>query len=155
MRSKSANKSKKGIGDLLSLVLIIGLSVTLAAIVGNWAIKYSQEFQPEKIAAPELYCDNVRISIEGDCYLQIKNRGSLRIEKLLVRTITKDGETKTDEIAGMMPNQVISIPSCSNGQAQEIEIIPKVKGEKETITCIEKTYIIREEILNKCVCSPQ
>ncbi len=147
MRKVRANK---GIGDLISLVLIIGLSITLAAIVANWAIKYSQGFEPEKIAAPELYCDNVGLSVEGDCYFQIKNKGSRKIDTFLVRA-TKNGETRIEEIAGMLPNQVITISACSYN-ADEIEIIPKVKGEKEIITCIEKAYIINKDILNKCVC---
>ena len=150
MTAMGSVHANKGIGDLISLVLIIGLSITLAAIVGNWAIKYSQRFEPEKIAAPELYCDNVGLSVEGDCYFQIKNKGSRKIDTLLIRA-TKAEETKIEEITGMLPNQLTTISACSYN-ADEIEIIPKVKGEKEIVTCIEKAYIINKDILSKCVC---
>ena len=48
---------------VIAWVLVIGFTITLAAVVRNWGIEQALEIDPEKITRSELYCDNVRLSI--------------------------------------------------------------------------------------------
>src|SRR3989338_1842940 len=54
-------KSKRGISPLLASVLLVALAITMAAIVSNFVINKTKEFNPEQIAEQSLFCDSVSL----------------------------------------------------------------------------------------------
>ena len=66
---------------MIAWVLLIGLSISLAALVTNWAINNASKFRPEDQANQDLYCNDVSISINSSCH--VKNSGVFGIDKLI------------------------------------------------------------------------
>ncbi|MAG50877.1 hypothetical protein CL621_04560 [archaeon] len=122
--------NKKAAASLIAWVLLVGLTVTLAGVVTNWAIKNARRFEPSKFAGPDIYCGDVAISLEvndGDKY--IKNRGSLIIKNF--RCIPEEGEPTTIENVNLKPMDEIPNPCEGTG-----EIIPGVESsEGEVVYC--------------------
>ena len=119
--------NKKAAASLIAWVLLVGLTVTLAGVVTNWAIKNARRFQPSKFAGPDIYCGDVAISLEDDDY--IKNRGSLIITNF--RCIPVEGEPTTIENVDLKPKEETSNPCTGTG-----EIIPGVESsEGEVVYC--------------------
>lgn len=150
---------KRGVSQLIAWVLLFGLTITLAALVGNWAIKQAKEFDPEKTVASDLYCDNVGVIVDGvNCpILTIKNKGSFNLHSVLVRVTDSSGATKNyDEIItpALPPDSISTYDITFNcpvlGPVTEIDILPRVKQGNEEITCDRMSYIIKGEALGNC-----
>ena len=89
------NMNKKGVSPLVSWVLIVAFSVTMAFIIIPAMIDNIKNNVPE----PDIkYCDDVRISVErvdkmiggGSLLIELSNEGSFSIQKLTVGRITLD-----------------------------------------------------------------
>ncbi len=74
---------RKGVETLIAWVLLIGLSISLAALVTNWAINNVNKFRPEDQANQDLYCGDVSISINSGC--EVKNTGVFGIDKIILQ----------------------------------------------------------------------
>ncbi len=111
---------KKAEASLIAWVLLVGLTVTLAGFVTNFAIKNARKFEPEKIAGPEMYCGDVKISLQNG---NIKNRGSLTIVSVYC-TPSKEDPIDFE----LKPGDNLRHP-CSSGD----EIIPGVESSKGVI----------------------
>lgn len=70
---------KKGVSPLLAAVLLVALAVTMAAIVSQFLIKKTQEFNPDQLAQQSLYCDSVSLgySVPDATKLGIYTDGSI------------------------------------------------------------------------------
>jgi len=114
---------KKADASLLSWVLLIGITISFAALVSNWAIKNAERFDPQDITAVELYCDDVAININSVC--TIKNTGSYDITRLIiVRDVAGTIEENLDP--PIIPNadrSLAGIYDCTTSMGNH-EIIP-------------------------------
>lgn len=54
-------KNKKGISPLLAAVLLLALTISMAAIVSNYIIKKTKEFNPDTIAEQSTFCESVTL----------------------------------------------------------------------------------------------
>jgi len=120
---------KRGEASLIAWVLLVGMAITVAGLVTGWAIRNAKRFQPEEIAGPELYCDNVAISLEeNEGVKYIKNRGLLVIKD--VYCIPESREPYPTE-TNLEPGKDMPNPCGTGG-----EIIPGVEDPgKEVVFC--------------------
>ena len=54
-------KKKRGISPLLASVLLVALAITMAALVSNFVIKKTKEFDPSKLAEQSTFCESVTL----------------------------------------------------------------------------------------------
>ena len=54
-------KNKRGISPLLAAVLLLALTISMAAVVSNYVIKKTKEFNPEKLTEESIYCESVSL----------------------------------------------------------------------------------------------
>ncbi|MBI2148539.1 hypothetical protein HYU23_02570 [Candidatus Woesearchaeota archaeon] len=68
---------KKGVSPLLAAVLLVALAVTMSAIVSNYVIKKTREFNPEQLAEQSIYCESVALgyTIQDSSKLAIYGQG--------------------------------------------------------------------------------
>ena len=157
MRSKWGNNNllskmnKKGVSEIIAWVLLFGLSIILATLVGNWAIRQAREFQPEKTLALELYCDNVALIAECDAnQLIVKNKGAYTFSSLLLRATDATGITANTDIKAIINPGSQSTLVCPASSATELEIIPKITRDAKEIVCGKKAYTLDSAALNLC-----
>lgn len=75
--------NRRGVEQFISWVLLIGLSIGLAALVTNWAINNVRQFDPGDEVNNELYCGDASITINITCH--IRNNGVFGIDKIIVQ----------------------------------------------------------------------
>lgn len=133
--------NKKADATLLSWVLLIGLAISLAALVSNWAINNAKKFNPEDITAVDQYCPDVSININtNNC--EITNTGLLDITKLIIIQIS--GTTEINLFPSLQPQtQPLQLSSLGITCNPETEIIPVTNSsENKFVPCSSKRVII-------------
>ena len=125
---------KKGQGQLVAFVLLVGFVVVLALLVGNWMMKQSQKLKggletQERITL----CNDVAIvEICENGVLKIKNKGLFTISKLKI-----NGEDSGPEIP---PN---GIERPTKGLISDDAVIPFIKVEGKETGCSTKSIAIK------------
>ena len=127
--------NKKGIENLIAWVLLVGLSVSLAALVTTWAIDNARDIDFRGQNNIDIYCPDVSIIINTNntgCY--IRNTGRYSISKMMISTNTGS-------------NQITLQPALNPGEINEYAIncqagnryIPIMINEKgEDVVCVTK-----------------
>ena len=54
-------KNKKGVSPLLAAVLLVALAITMSAIVSNYIINKTKEFNPEQLAEGSIFCESASL----------------------------------------------------------------------------------------------
>lgn len=130
-------KNKKGMESLISWVLLVGLTVALAAIVTNWAIGNIGKFNPEEIVNDDLYCGDLSININSTCH--IKNNGLFGVSKIIVQ-YNNGGTNKIELQPRLLPGEAKKMDidygiNCDAGNGY----IPVTKNEDGVdVVCSEK-----------------
>jgi len=158
-----ANMNKKGVETIIAWVLLVGFTVALGAVVSNWAIQQAKQINPEKMANPDLYCDNLRLSVEPFVCnpnlnsITVQNKGYRNSPVTFVKVLTDKGTQNINTTQLLGVNQEIEIPincegALSGANIERIDVVPSVNTSKELIRCEEKVYILKEDILSTCQC---
>lgn len=158
-----ASMNKRGVETIIGWVLLVGFTVALGALVSNWAIQQAKQINPEKMANPDLYCDNMRLSVEPficNPYLDsiiVQNKGYRNSPVTFVKVLTNKGTQNINTTQLLEVNGEMSIPINCDGELSEsdierIDVIPSVNTSTELIRCEEKVYILKEGILDTCKC---
>ncbi|HLD13036.1 MAG TPA: archaellin/type IV pilin N-terminal domain-containing protein [Candidatus Nanoarchaeia archaeon] len=144
---------KKGISEVISWVLLIGVTVVLATTIGVW-MKQQAEQANEYILQEDYLCNDVSFSAtlsdcnEPDITLTIKNTGSFTIQEFIIRQngeLTRNGLNIKEEnrLLTLKPGESITQPAEDLNIDQpaadtRLELTPLYK---ET-TCTERKIII-------------
>lgn len=140
--------NKKGAAELISYVLIIGLSITLAIAVGLWSKQESKRVVETTVKETEIEtrCNEVHLGgfgcINGDkLEIKIKNRGVFSISGLRYICTDNDGNDiskKLDLNPVLKPGEEQSlnnINSCDT--TKEIILTPFINFGEKNIICAE------------------
>ncbi len=154
--------SKKAQGEFVAYVLLIGMAVGLAVLVGRWSIGQSQSASESFVTQSEMEqtCSQITISGYVDCAsgssnkIKISNRGYLTVNKLRIQGSECSGASTEEDIdpenglpaEGLKPgktldNSITVSDSCKYGL-----ILPMIKIKDQDVGCIEK----RIQIELKC-----
>lgn len=127
---------KKGQGQLVAFVLLIGFTVVIGVMVGNWMIKQARTSGGKAVERAELdvRCADVSISSVCDGTPKIKNTGYFTITKLKV------GGNDIIPVGGIKPNKL------SQTLNTEVNIIPFIEIEGKEYGCTSKSKTIPQDI---------
>ncbi|MFH0752696.1 MAG: hypothetical protein V1914_03825 [archaeon] len=88
--------NKKGISPVISWVLILGFSMTLAVVVTSWYLQQSEQMTESSLTTLEggMECNEVSINVaytyDGvNCWLKVSNTGKYKIDSVKINTVTK------------------------------------------------------------------
>ncbi|GEM_PF-1812328 len=144
---------KRGDGQLISWVLLVGFVVGLAAIVTMWVKDRAESTTQQQIdqAEQELRCAETAINVAMDCPtaprdMQVTNTGKFTIQKLKIRQLDQTTQQIVIEdvvqvIGPQTPPQTVSL-NTNIDPLQEFDIIPIIIiNEKEVVCATRKiTY---------------
>jgi hypothetical protein len=137
---------KKGtawVSYILATLFFVGMAITMIV----WSQNYSESNVEKGLtyAAGRLDCQSIRIAADlvysaPNCDLTIENKGTLNIQKLLLRY----GETQ-DELEGLIldpndPGKKTQNPSIP--WTGEVSIMPIIEVNDEMIACTDKTLTL-------------
>lgn len=147
---------KKGMSELISWVLLIGLAVTLTIIVGKYMMQGAEEQAAQTVSFVEtgILCEKLVISVENLTAdtrgyikeISIKNRGYLAIDGIMIRGYYKREQPLNVQKTldnKLNPNEEIAVaisPPIYPGGIEKLEILPLKEKEgcasrKETLDC--------------------
>ena len=148
---------KKGVSPLIAWVLIIGLSIALAIVVGNFMKESAEETAESLIKDIEggAVCNKLNINAEPlECNkaskkikLALSNRGFLAIDKVRVRLFYSDN-TLGNEIVNLnnvplLPEDSIDIEVPTTGETLiKLQIVPI----REEFGCADKKIELSKEM---------
>ncbi|MCX6707649.1 MAG: hypothetical protein NT001_05930 [Candidatus Woesearchaeota archaeon] len=142
-------KSKKGIDQWISWVLLLVFSVLLASIVSYWMKDYITETSGDmtKRAHTTEYCDGVGIEIQDlvaknsqTLNMKVINTYNLAINKIIFRVYDADNYilvNMTNVTIKPGQNKTIEIPK--NETVSFVEAVPVIIEDGEQIICNDKT----------------
>jgi len=149
--------NKRGISPLIATVLIIGFTISLAAVIISWGQTFTRQIQQEtetssneQIAcATEVVFDinnacKIMGSPNGEVKVIVKNDGSRKIDKFLVRSYRAADNVVQNELTfnddgipafGIEPQTYIPAYTSGTGPTKLVELIPVVTIEGKQVTC--------------------
>ncbi len=130
---------KKGVETLIAWVLLVGLGITLAALVTNWAIGNVKQFKPSESADIDLYCPDLSININSTCH--IKNTGLFGVDKIIIQAGSTSKVTLSPRL---LPGEVRQYwdtkdPNCNLGNGY---IPVTINEEGRDVACSEKKVVL-------------
>ncbi|MBS3145541.1 hypothetical protein J4414_01945 [Candidatus Woesearchaeota archaeon] len=146
---------KKGVSPLIAWILIIGLTVSLALIVGNF-LKESAETTKESLieyVEGGSTCDKIIINAEPlECNkasrnikLKINNRGFLAINKIQVRIFYSDNTLGNEIVSfnnNLLPdNNIEAVVPIENKAIIKLQAVPI----REETGCADKKAELSQE----------
>ena len=156
--------NKKGQSEFVAYVLLIGLAVTLAVIVGQWSINQSQDSSSNVVnqAAISEKCDLTSIASYIKCVdntagspepkeVHILNKGNLEIKNLKVISESVNclpsgyNKEKGKEV-NLKPNTDVRNPhkiQLTNFNCNSIIVSPFVKVNDDLYGCSEKRVVLK------------
>ena len=151
------SKSKKGISPLIATVLILGLTVVLAALVAMWSTQFTKDTTKSVTESAEIQtrcARDVRLDIKSACNagggiykIVLENNGNQAIFGLKVRLFQNDNTVDSKSV-NPNPNplpafgvQQITIPATTILAAvKRIEILPSIAiSANNYVTCPSMT----------------
>jgi len=129
--------NKRGVETLIAWVLLVGLGITLAALVTNWAIGNVKQFKPGESADIDLYCPDLSININSTCH--IKNTGLFGVDKIIIQAGSTSKVILSPRLLPRETRQYGSITNCNPGNGY---IPVTVNEEGRDIACAEKKVVI-------------
>lgn len=146
--------TKKGISPLIATVLLIGFTITIAALVINWGNLFAQDLstQTSYELASGLECSKtINLAIEDACIVgnQVKvtitNKADITLKGAIIRIFNPNNlVNQTDHTVDIGPYQTISLDSLYSGlpkdlKEAEITLIPKIDVLGNTEICPGKS----------------
>jgi len=146
---------KKAASEWISYVLLIGFTVALAAFVYAWMTGYTTKSVTdvkERVYNSDL-CDSLGVSAiaclnsssSQNLYINVTNRGDLRITKLLFRFFQSEMPVSDIEIDTIIkPQQTKSFNASQlniTGQLNSsfrVDVVPETEKEKVLVVCKDK-----------------
>jgi flagellin-like protein len=155
--------NKRGISEVISLVLLIGMAVALAILVTNWTRNQVEEStgtivnsieKDEKCALAAMNVNYEENScsdqiLTGYLKLLIMNRGDVKLVDYGIKLNTEDVDISNvnfDEDITIMPFETKTLKvGIIDDNLEEITIIPYVEIEGNKIGCFEKRIVLKCE----------
>ncbi len=124
--------NKKGVSMIISYVLLIGFSISLAIMVSMWIRGESQKVADSwEMYDCDFSCDDVFLSA---CYnqdgLSVRNRGNFNIKGVRVQNST--GATNIPTNIGLDQTEVLNIGELPN------TIVPAIGEGEDVCLCADK-----------------
>ncbi len=146
--------NKKAQGEFVAYVLLIGMAVGLAVLVGRWSISQSQRATENFVTQSEIdqTCSQITISGFVDCdagsnKIKISNRGYLNVNKLRAQGSECTGSGTDEDIpVEIKPGKTRDEPITISDGCRYGLILPMVKIKDQDVGCSEK----RIQIELKC-----
>ena len=145
---------RKGIGQVLTWVLLLGFAVALATVIFFWASKHTEKVSGTTISYVEggMQCEQVAINFDetyGSACSEdviVQNVGYLKVSKLSIRKVSEDPAYKDAFEASLMPQASYNISQDMNvtlelgGSLLEatLEVVPILEINGEFIGCNNK-----------------
>ena len=134
---------KKGVGTIVSWVLLIGLSIGLATTVFFWMTRQTEELSESTVRFVEggMQCDNVMINaaVEDPCKLTITNTRYLNIEKVVLRSLDP---VDTDECCNPLNVKEKKIVDKAGWSGRQVEVLPIIKVNNDLVACKNKAITV-------------
>jgi len=146
---------KKAASEWISYVLLIGFTVALAAFVYSWMTGYTsnsvQEVK-ERIYNSDL-CDSIGVSVTAclnssssqTLYINVTNRGDLRITKLLFRFFQSEMPVSDAEFDSVINPQHSKNFSASQvnltgavNSTTKVQVVPETTKDNLLVVCSDK-----------------
>jgi len=143
---------KRGISEIISWVLLVGITVTISVIVSVWISSTTEEVIKGTIEREDYICDDISLNArnETECttttQISITNTGSFTIHDFIIRSnnlVVRNGLNIPDGVAKLTvePGQTITTQDLNIGNAinKEIELMPIRNGK----TCSSRSIKIK------------
>ena len=153
IKQKYFIKNKKAVSQIISWVLLIGLTISIAIFVTKWTLDQAKQTTEgvTKLVTEDVRCSSVALNAVRDCsnensiLLKISNKGTLTIRGLIIRKYSGTQVQKIEESIEILPQQTTDLNIGTN--YDKIEIIPKIKVDKEEIGCSDRIISLTQELL--------
>lgn len=139
---------KKGIGDVVGWVLLLGFTIGLATMVFMWTTQTTEESSKKSTAYVEggMLCENVMINVALEtaclptqCCLRIANTRYLNITKVVIRDLDPEQPApNTEERSNLGVNDAM-IVKISGWNGDKVEVLPVITLNDELLSCSEKS----------------
>ncbi|MBS3149730.1 carbohydrate binding domain-containing protein [Candidatus Woesearchaeota archaeon] len=147
--------TKKGISSLIATVLLIGFTITIAALVFKWGSVFTKDISEEtsyKLASGLECTKTINLVTENSCIIGnklriiITNKADRNLKGAIVRIINSNGlvnQTDINQVIG--PFQTVNLDGFYNGLPKdlinaEVTIIPKIDVSGNTEICPAKIF---------------
>ncbi|MDD5254065.1 MAG: hypothetical protein PHG05_03085 [Candidatus Nanoarchaeia archaeon] len=146
-----ANKmiGKKGAGDIIAWVLLIGFSIALATSVFIWMRGQTEDITKSTVnyVEGEMVCQDIAINVRANelCnILTIANKGKFSIESLNIVSYPASGEPISEVKSLATPLKPIQgeIVEFILPQSIKFEVIPIITVNEKTTGCSDKKEVI-------------
>ena len=141
---------KRGISELISYVLLLGLAIALGILVINWFKDQATTTitEIEATTETEMLCADVSLNgaINTDCStgdLNISNRGYHKIDSIKVRSRinTNSNLISTNYNVNLNPGESQSLNI--NPSVEQIDILPLIKLNDKLVVCTDRKVTIQ------------
>jgi len=146
---------KKGVGLIISWVLLLGFSIALAVSIFSWWRIQTEENIKGTIGMVEgaLECEQVSIGVQKTCIvdtissLTVTNTGKLIINALILRELEPSEDSLRPPDYDLVPKagqgtSSTTIGSPFGGSATKIEVIPLLRKDTKYHMCSEKKIVL-------------
>ena len=165
-------KNKRGISPLLATVLLVALTVTIAALVSNFLLSKAKSFDPSVIAEQSVFCDEVSLGytvpdpaqlsivtkiVGGLDYsffenLTIVNRGAFSIQQFIITAPGKasrnypilDPNYRVTNLKPGIDNKYNLSVQLIKNTGTNIIIVPVIRDteKNQLVKCVDRQLII-------------
>lgn len=123
-------KSKKGIGEILIYIILIGLAVVVSLTVFTFQKQFVKDEGSRAVNAVDSkrVCDGAYINVKvlDDCVLKVTNVGAFVVDKIVIRLVSGNGDVKEMDVK-LKPKEDSSLVHELDDYGELIEVIPVVK----------------------------
>ena len=144
---------KKGVTDIIAMVLLIGFAIASAAMVYNWSVKQTESLSEHAVSFIEgdLKCADVEINIVGTgspnkcSQLTIYNQGYHSIDQFVIRRKTSASSDsiiiKNDPGLPLLPKS--SMVKSGWTAYVELSVVPIVDLDGKLIGCEDRSITLK------------
>lgn len=146
---------KKGISPLIATVLIIGFTVSLAAVIMTWGSSFVKNLQEEtKLSADRsMACTQATFEIKAaftygtTLAAVVEGTGRQDIKSFIIRVSGKKGKGTVQSSQGISRNGIGKVAINYNlgevGLAKQIEMLPILQDEKGEFDCLKEISVVK------------
>lgn len=128
---------KRGVSPVVATVLLIAITIVLAAIVFFWARTFLAEGAQKQGRAVELACDRLdfeaSLTAVGDSMqLDVLNRGNVPLYGLVLKLLDRGSVIPHEVSLSVNVGESVSIPldSATYGEVNEVLVVPVLLAEQ-------------------------
>jgi len=167
MSKKKRSVNKRGVSIYISWVLLMAFVVILSTVMFSFMRGYAETSaeQIKERALSTLECDVAAVTIDYACqntqnlYINVTNRGDIRIKEMLFRSYDLYYEPQVDEIdvsllIGKYNSKEINlVKRGAVKKIRKIEVVPILLSEGIRIICENKVsyYPLGDEMIPDCM----